>query len=54
MNIGGIGYPGSIMRNTGSKPKNPSTPNTNSIAPELDMAAHSSSNNYVSTFVQAP
>lgn len=24
MNIGGIGYPGSIMRNTGNKPKSSS------------------------------
>ncbi|PJN61989.1 hypothetical protein PAEAM_15520 [Paenibacillus sp. GM1FR] len=54
MNIGGISYPGSILRNTRSKPKGSSAPDTNRIAPKFDMAAHSSSNNYVSTFVQAP
>lgn len=50
MNIGGIGYPGSIMRNMGSKPKCSSASDTNSIAPQFDMTAHSSANNYVSTF----
>ncbi|TDL70025.1 hypothetical protein E2R58_12955 [Paenibacillus amylolyticus] len=53
MNIGGIGYPGSIMRNKGSKPKSSSALDTNSIAPKFDTAAHSSANNYVSTFAQA-
>lgn len=35
MNIGGIGYPGSIMRNTGNKPKSSSALNMDLI---LDQA----------------
>lgn len=31
MNIGGIGYPGSILRNTGSKPKSSSALDTDLI-----------------------
>lgn len=53
MNIGGISYPGSILRNTGSKPKSTSALDTNSIAPKFDVTVHSSANNYVSTFTQA-
>lgn len=53
MNIGGIGYPGSILRNTGSKPKSSSASDTNQIAPKFDVTAHSSANNYISIFSQA-
>lgn len=53
MNIGGIGYPGSIMRNTGTKPKSSSASDTNSIVPKFDVTAHSSANNSVNTFAQA-
>lgn len=53
MNIGGIGYPGSILTNTESKPKSSSASDANRIAPKFDMTAHSSANNYVSTFSQA-
>lgn len=45
MNIGGVGYLGSIMRNTGSKPKGSSVLDTNPIAPKFNMTAHSSANN---------
>ncbi|XOJ00873.1 hypothetical protein ACMX2M_03815 [Paenibacillus polymyxa] len=40
------------MKNTGSKPKGSSASDTNQIAPKLDVTAHSSANNYVSTFAQ--
>lgn len=40
MNIGGIGYPGSIMRNTGSKPKGSSALDMDLI---LDQAQGSTS-----------
>ncbi|MDR6720562.1 hypothetical protein J2X75_005125 [Paenibacillus sp. 2003] len=53
MNIRGIRHPGSIMRTTGSKPKGTSALDTNPIAPKFNMTAHSSANNYVSTFSQA-
>ncbi|UOK61962.1 hypothetical protein MT997_26760 [Paenibacillus sp. OVF10] len=52
MSTGGIGYPGSIMRNTG-KPKSTSALDTNRIAPKFDATAHSSANNCVNTFAQA-
>lgn len=48
MNIRGIRHPGSILSNTGGKPKSSSSLDTNWIAPQYDMTAHSSANNYVS------
>lgn len=52
MNIGGIGYTGSVMRNMGMKPKNSSASETNPTVPKFDIAAYSSANNSVSTLTQ--